>query len=116
MFQIANAIAYENKMIFGLKSVVPAANGYDLGASAWVHLLGTTEGRHVVPAQVELVTQAFLRLYQIKGKLPPLYIISPFNLINQALLELLSDISAFKGQVIFEFSKSDLGKWCNERS
>src|SRR3546814_17360711 len=68
MFQIANAIAYENKMIFGLKSVVPAANGYDLGASAWVHLLGPTEGRHVVPAQVELVTQAVMRLYPKIGR------------------------------------------------
>ncbi|ANN69700.1 hypothetical protein BAU06_15905 [Bordetella bronchialis] len=114
MFQIANAIAYENKMIFGLDSTVPPANGYDLGASAWVHEPGATLGRHVVPAQVELVAQAVMRLYQSKGKLPPLYIISPFKRIKQALLERLSDIGAWKGQGIGTLSKSDLGKWCNE--
>jgi hypothetical protein len=111
MFRIANAIAYGNKMIFGLESRVPAADGYDLGASAWVHQPGATEGRHVVPAQVELVTQAVIRLYQSKGMLPPLYIISPFKLIKQALLERLSDIGAWKEQGIGTLSKSDLSKW-----
>lgn len=114
MFRIANAIAYENKMIFGLKSALPAAKDYDLGASAWVHRPGATEGRHVVPAQVELVTQAVMRLYRSQGRLPPLYIISPFKRIKQALVERLSDISAWKGQGIATLSKSDLGKWCNE--
>lgn len=114
MFQIANAIAYENKMIFGLKNAGPPADGYDLGASAWVHQPGATEGRHVVPIQVELVTQAVMRLYESKGKLPPLYIISPFKRIKQALLESLSDIGAWKRQGIDALSKGDLGQWCNE--
>jgi len=114
MFRIANAIAYENKMIFGLKSTAPAADGDDLGASAWVHQLGATEGRHIVPAQVELVTQAVMRLYQHKGKLPPLYIISPFKRIKQALLARLSDMDAWKRQGIGTLSKSALGKWCHE--
>jgi len=114
MFRIANAIAYEHKMIFGLKSTVPAMGDDDLGDSAWVHQPGATEGRHVVPAQVELVTQAVMRLYQHQDKLPSLYIISPFKRIKQALLERLSDIRAWKAQGIETLSQSALGKWCSE--
>lgn len=113
MFRIANTIAYENKMIFGLKSTVPASGGYDPGASAWVHVPGAARGRHVVPAQIELVTQAVMSLYRSQGRLPPLYIISPFKRIKQALLESLLDIQAWKEQGIDTLSKSDLGKWCH---
>lgn len=112
MFRIANAIAYENKMVFGLKSTTPPADGYNLGASAWVHVPGATDGRHVVPAQVAIVTTAVMSLYQSKGKLPPLYIISPFKLIKRALIESLSDMKAWKDQGIATLSKEDLGKWC----
>ena len=113
MFRIANAIAYENRMVFGLKSAEPAADGYDLGASAWVNVSGATQGRHVVPAQIELVTQAVMDLYRSKGKLPPLYVISPFKRIKRALLEHLSDIKVWKEQGIGTLSKSDLDKWCH---
>lgn len=114
MFRIANTIAYENRMIFGLKSTSPAADGYGLGASAWVHAPGATQGRHVVPAQVELVTQAVMNLYRSKEALPRLYIISPFKRIKQALLESLSDIKAWKAQGIVALPKSELDQWCRE--
>ena len=112
MFRIANAIAYGGKMVFGLNSATPAADGYDLGASAWVDVPGATEGRHVVPAQIELVTQAVMSLYQSKGKLPPLYIISPFKRIKRALVESLSDMKAWKERGITTLSKGALAKWC----
>ncbi|MCG8996076.1 AAA domain-containing protein [Laribacter hongkongensis] len=112
MFRIANAIAYENKMVFGLKSSTPPADGYDLGASAWVHVSGVAHSRHVVPAQIALVTKAVMSIYQSKGKLPPLYIISPFKRIKRALIESLSDMKAWKEQGITTLSKDDLGKWC----
>jgi len=114
MFQIANAIAYENKMIFGLNSATPPVDGYDLGPSAWVHQAGVSEGRHVVPAQIELVTRALILLYQTKGELPPLYIISPFKRIKQALLESLSDIQVWRSQKCSNLTNGELGKWCNE--
>ncbi len=79
MFRIANAVAYENKMIFGLNSANPAADGYDLGASAWVHVAGATQGRHVVPAQIALVTQAVMRLYRSKGRCHPCISFRPSN-------------------------------------
>lgn len=112
MFRIANAIAYENKMVFGLKSTRPPADGYDLGNSAWVHVHGATQGRHVVPAQVALVTEAVMSIYRSKGQLPPLYIISPFKRIRRALVESLSDMKAWKDHDITTLSKEALGKWC----
>lgn len=114
MFRIANAIAYENKMIFGLNNMDPPADKYDLGSSAWVHQPGATQGRHVVPDQVELVTRAVTRLYQSKGELPPVYLISPFKNIKQALSRRLSDVSIWREQGINTLSKSNLSKWCRE--
>ncbi|MGN4188931.1 DEAD/DEAH box helicase [Burkholderia gladioli] len=112
MFRIANEIAYENKMVFGLKDGAPPADDYDLGNSAWVQVSGKTHGRHVVPAQVELVAQAVMNLYQSRGALPPLYIISPFKLVKRALVESLSDPRTWKRQGITTLSGGQLRKWC----
>lgn len=113
MFGIANAIAYENKMIFGLHGARQALDGYDPGESAWVHAPGAVLEQHVVPAQIELVTQAVIRLYRGKGQLPPLYIVSPFKRVKRALIGRLNDIALWQAEGIHTLSKSALGAWCH---
>ena len=62
MFTIANAIAYQNKMIFfdpdRPESRLPPADTLDVGPSAWVCLGGVALNKHVVREQVELVVEA----------------------------------------------------------
>ncbi len=91
MFSIANGIAYQNKMIFfnpdNLKSRQPPAGTLDLGPSSWVSLGGAALDRQVVPEQVALARQVVQNLYRRTGRLPDLYVISPFRRIKRALIE-----------------------------
>lgn len=87
MFDIANTIAYDGKMVYGLKSEHPPSDSIDLGSSSWVHVTGRVSKKQVVPEQIELVFQTLVRLHQSLGELPPLYIISPFKQIKIALIE-----------------------------
>ncbi|WP_066452957.1 DEAD/DEAH box helicase [Castellaniella caeni] len=113
MFGIANAIAYGNRMIFGLQSARQALDGYDLGESAWVHAPGVVLEQHVVPAQIELVAQAVIRLYRGKEQLPPLYIVSPFKRIKRALIDRLNNIALWQAKGIHTLSKGALSTWCH---
>ena len=91
MFTIANAIAYQNKMIFfdpdRPESRLPPVDTLDLGPSAWVCLGGVALNKQVVPEQVELVCQTVQTLYRRTRMLPNLYVISPFRRIKQALID-----------------------------
>lgn len=95
MFSLANAIAYEGKMVHG-GAKKPPAYSLDLGPSAWVHAPGPTLAKQVVAGQTQLVHQALASLYVRTGELPPVYIISPFKRIKQALVAQLSDPYAWR--------------------
>lgn len=92
MFEIANAIAYQGKMIFGgSNGGVPSPESIDLGCSAWVDTPGRTSDKQVVPTQIDMVVKALVTLYTAVGELPPVYIISPFKRIASKLKSDLSD-------------------------
>lgn len=88
MFAIANSIAYDDKMVFGLGETHPPREGalIDL-ESCWVHIAGAVSRKQVVPEQIEFVTKVITSLYQRDGRLPELYVISPFKAVRQALHE-----------------------------
>jgi hypothetical protein len=117
MFTIANAIAYRNKMIFfdpsNPESRLPPAGALDLGPSAWIHLGGMAINKQVVPAQVEFVHHAIQILYRRTGKLPALYIISPFRRIKQALTDRIGDLKHWPSD--HHPGASDLKDWCKTR-
>ncbi|MGO1076422.1 DEAD/DEAH box helicase [Inquilinus sp. CA228] len=94
MFKIANTIAYDGKMIF-------ATNPPGPGKSGWVDVAGAVRGgRQAVPEQVEIVFQAVLRLYRHgAGELPPLYVISPFRSVKEALTAQLTDADRWAAQL-----------------
>ncbi|TSD86160.1 hypothetical protein FFK22_023770 [Mycobacterium sp. KBS0706] len=114
MFDIANAIAYGGKMIFATR---PDEDGY----TGWVDVAGPVrEGRQVVPEQIEVAVQAVLDLYrQNRGALPPLYLISPFRSVKQALTRQITDIDRWKARLdplgLAVPKRKDLASWCKER-
>jgi hypothetical protein len=114
MFSIANRIAYEGKMVFGLKSRKAPKDDLNLGDSAWVDVRGKTSEKQIVPAQVDVVEQLIVRLYAASGELPPLYVISPFKAIKGAIASRLKRINwrAVAGDAP---TRKAWIKWCRER-
>jgi hypothetical protein len=114
MFSIANQIAYQDKMVFGLESREPPKHGLDLGNSAWVDVRGETSEKQVVPTQVELVRELIVRLYAASGELPPLYVISPFKAIKRAIVSGLKRID-WREVTDNAPAKKLWDKWCRDR-
>ena len=117
MFEIANRIAYQDKMVFfdplNPASRRPPADSLDLGCSAWVNLGGTVQGKQVVHEQVQLVVQAVVAVYQRTGSLPPLYIISPFRRIREALFKAMVNVESWPR--VERPPVKTLRAWCKER-
>jgi hypothetical protein len=89
MFDIANTIAYRNKMIQATDHhPVKEIGGIDPGESSWVDLGGRLNGRHLIPEQVALVAKT-LEGWRSRCERPPLYIITPFREIRDALRQWL---------------------------
>ena len=114
MFSIANRIAYEGKMVFGLKSRKPSEDDLNLGDSAWVDVRGKTSDKQVVPAQIDVVEKLIARLYAASGELPPLYVISPFKAIKGAIANRLKRID-WRAVADDAPTKKAWVKWCRER-
>lgn len=115
MFDIANHIAYEDKMIYGLENNAPPKGTLDIGASAWVNVEGVRSTNQIVQEQIELVLKAFIQLYQVEQKFPPLYIISPFKLIKNEIVETLSELNHWKVYAPqYMPKKAELREWCRE--
>ncbi|BBP68304.1 ATP-binding protein [Pseudomonas sp. Seg1] len=92
MFSLANRIAYDNKMVYGLRTRVPmAAPLIDL-ASGWVDIRGAVERKQSVPEQIEFMIKVIVSLFQRDRVLPELYVISPFKAIRQALREQIMQV------------------------
>jgi hypothetical protein len=114
MFSIANRIAYEDKMVFGLESREPSNDEFNLGPSAWVDVRGKTSERQVVPAQVDVVAELIVRLYAVSGQLPPLYVISPFKAIKGAVARRLKGID-WRAVTRDVPAKKAWDQWCRDR-
>lgn len=87
MFSIANKIAYNDKMVHGLPN--PHAGQEKapiLKPSCWVDLGGKVSGKQTVPEQVRFASAIVVDCYKQAGKLPDLYLISPFREIKTALI------------------------------
>lgn len=115
MFNIANEIAYEGKMIFGAEDRHPPNDSLNLGDSAWVQISGATENKQVVPGQIELVTEGLIALARSIGGLPPIYVISPFRRIASTLRTRLADVGRWSGVSGCDgkpMTKTAVRKWC----
>jgi len=117
MFTIANQIAYDGTMVFpfGLDDPRrrPPADSLDMGDSAWVSIGGMATDKQVVPEQIELVRRAVHALYEREGRLPDLYIISPFRRIKQALAQAIGTPEAWPRGAMP--GKTELRTWTKEK-
>ena len=85
MFTLANRIAYDNKMVYGLPERTPTATPLIDLPSGWVDIRGTVERKQVVPEQIEFMIKVIVSLFHRDMALPELYVISPFKAIRIAL-------------------------------
>ena len=87
MFSLANAIAYEDKMVYGLGDRLPPAGsrGLTRGPSRWIDAVGPVSFKQVVPLQLDFVLEVLLKLYRRDGKLPSMYLITPFKAVRNEL-------------------------------
>ena len=117
MFDISNCIAYEGKMIFGLKeSALPDGPPIHC-SSAWIDVGGQVRSRQEVPDQTRLVVELILKSYARDQILPTLYVITPFRAIKKAIIQALENEDWSK-TVPFDVSlpkKSEIRKWCRQR-
>jgi AAA domain len=117
MFDISNCIAYEGKMIFGLKKgELPDGPPIPCG-SAWIDVGGQVRSRQEVPDQTKLVVELVVRSYARDHTLPALYVITPFRAIKKAISQALENADWSK-IVAFDVSlpkKSEIRKWCKQR-
>ncbi|MEW6133710.1 MAG: AAA domain-containing protein [Pseudomonadota bacterium] len=116
MFSIANAIAYEGKMIFFAPDDpakrLPPPDSLNTGESSWVHVPGKTQHKQVVMQQIELVHKALVSLYRRTGELPPVYVISPFRRIKDELIRRIVNLENWEVGAMPR--RGDLRKWCRE--
>lgn len=111
MFSIANQIAYDNKMVFGNTDPAkrqPPKQGFYLGSSSWVQIIGEATSRQFVQEQADLVIQMLTEIARHSGGLPDLYIITPFKQIKTELCRQIADNAALK-------TIKGLQQWCRMR-
>ncbi|MGJ8628664.1 MAG: DEAD/DEAH box helicase [Sulfitobacter sp.] len=92
MFGLANKIAYNDRMVFGLESRDPTTDEMPLlGQSCWIDLPGKVVGRQAVPGQIDFVARLIARFYTRFEKFPNLYVISPFKEVKERLAARLKE-------------------------
>ena len=116
MFSIANKIAYEDRMVFGLKqrSIKPDQSPY-LGQSCWIDLPGTVAGRQSVPEQNTFVAQLIARFFGQFDALPEIYIISPFKEVKEELIRTLKSHAMWTSSEKPPPPRKQLQRWSSMR-
>ena len=94
MFSISNQVAYDERMLCETRPPDPSKE-FVLEHSCWFDVKGASIGKknHSVPAQTELVEQLIQKAVDVYKGLPPVYIITPFNTVKNALHESLKVIN-----------------------
>ena len=98
MFSVANAIAYQNKMIFGPIRRTPEEDTAPFyGGSAWIDIAGRVVGRQAVPEQIGFVAWLLGETYAEFRQLPDLYVISPFREVKEKLVGAMVQAPQMRG-------------------
>ena len=116
MFSWSNRIAYDNRMVLGLETR-EEPNGPPISCeSMWIDIGGKTRKQQAVPEQTQFVVELLVCLYQQHGKLPSLYVISPFRAIKNELMRTLKEADWTRERVdLAAPKKQELKKWCTRR-
>ncbi|MDR2871898.1 MAG: hypothetical protein LBV45_05145 [Xanthomonadaceae bacterium] len=93
MFGLSNSIAYEGRMLFGgTQRSAPEGPPVPI-PSCWVDIRGATTHEHSVYAQTRFMLEIIIRLYRKNGKLPDIYMLSPFKAIIRSLQKAMRKVS-----------------------
>ncbi|MDC9812769.1 DEAD/DEAH box helicase [Rhizobium binxianense] len=116
IFSLANQIAYQNKMVFGLEERRPAGDAPPFyGNSTWVDIGGRVSGKQAVPEQTGFIVDLLTATYRRDGGLPDLYIISPFKEIKNSLKQALANAAWGDWNGNTRSAPPKLSKWLQER-
>lgn len=116
MFSLANQIAYQNKMIFGLAERRPAGDTPPFyGDSAWIDVKGKVSGKQAVAEQTDFIVDLLTATCRRSGALPDLYIISPFKEVKNSLRRALAQARWVDQDGYTGASPPKLHKWLQER-
>lgn len=88
MFELANLVAYDGRMINATDRSVEERT-FQLGNSRWVHVEGVCMEKQWNPAQGKKVVELLNLIIKESAALPDLYIISPFRIVSIKLKGLL---------------------------
>ncbi|MYN15630.1 hypothetical protein GTP81_02570 [Rugamonas sp. FT107W] len=117
MFSVANAISYDNMMVYGAGE---DKDDWWFGKSCWIDVPATTRNGNSVPEQIDVAVQMameFEKHYDIKaGGKYNLYLITPFRDVRSALEDALKsrlrnqkDVNGMFGTVhTFQGKESDV--------
>ena len=116
MFSWSNRIAYNDKMISGLPFDQLPDGAPIACESVWIDIGGKVQRRQEVPEQTRFVTDLLVALYQGEGRLPNLYVISPFKACKNALKSSIKKTDWISGRPELKSpEKTQLSNWCKER-
>jgi hypothetical protein len=90
MFDISNRIAYKGIMIKESEDAPPGGD-VQLGRSRWISIGGSCEGKNWVPEQGRQVLAMLAEKKGRGGRLPKVFVISPFRNVAYKLTRLLED-------------------------
>lgn len=116
MFRMANKIAYEDRMVFGLEHRVKEQDRNPfLGPSCWVDQPGTVAGRQSVPGQIQFTAGIIASYYDKFDRLPEIYVISPFKEVKEKLAGQLIIPTFWTRAGLHEPPRKLLRNWISER-
>ncbi|MBP2443030.1 hypothetical protein JOH51_000469 [Rhizobium leguminosarum] len=117
MFGLANRIAYQNKMVFGLEKRRPAGDAPPVyGDSAWIDVSGRVSGKQTVAEQTDFIVDVLTATYRRDGVLPDLYVISPFKEVKNSLRQALTHAACMdRPERKYAVPPSKLSRWLRER-
>lgn len=116
MFSIANKIAYEDQMVFGMPSHTSEPDQAPFwGESCWVDLPGPVSGRQTVPAQVDFVAKLIVTYHRRFETLPTIYVISPFKEVKERLILKLRDQRTWADFDVTMPKNSAIKDWVSKR-
>lgn len=105
IFDIANTIAYNKKMIYGTKDE-------DDTECKWIHVEGIATEKHFVPQQATEILQKIVPLFKEtikKGETPSLFIITPFRSVKAGLIKCFSKDDFLCNQIDPDMDKEKKG-------
>ena len=86
MFDIANAIAYNNTMYCSTSNPKKVTVNFE---TSFIDCKGSVEGRHFVKEQAEIVKDILIKEIDLLKDLPDIFVITPFSEVSYRLKEYL---------------------------